>query len=158
MNNHIPSSREKGFTTYEGQLAHGLSLFKAPFYFAPPRPQLGVPGEGGLRRQGIGRARHPHQEPPHQVRRPRLLAHPEEHRAEDADEGHLAAASGSDPHRQPQALVDLQMKQKERPEDGVLMLPLFYLQVIIEHLKLVALIRQTHLEICFRTIELLICP
>lgn len=56
--------------------------------------QLGLPGEGGLRGHDSGRTRYSHQEPSHQVRRPRLLSHPEEHRAEDADEGHLAAPGG----------------------------------------------------------------
>lgn len=53
-----------------------------------------IPGEGGLRGQGRGCPRHPHQGPSDQVRRPRLLSHPEEHRSQDAEEGDLTAAGG----------------------------------------------------------------
>lgn len=81
------------------------------FFYA----QLGIPCEGRLRGQDCGRTRHPHQEPPHQVRRPRLLSHPEEHCAKDVDEGLLAAPGGQDPHRQPETLADLQIKHKREP-------------------------------------------
>lgn len=74
--------------------------------------QFSVSCEGGLRGQDSGRTRHPHQEPSHQVRGPRLLSHPEEHSAEDAEQGHLTAPGGQDPHRQPKTLADLQIKQK----------------------------------------------
>lgn len=73
--------------------------------------QVGVSCEGGLRGQDSDCARHPHQEPSHQVWRPRLLSHPEEHSAKDAEEGYLTASGGQDPHRQPKTLADLQIKQ-----------------------------------------------
>lgn len=86
--------------------------------------QLGVAGEGGLRGQDRGRTRHPHQEPLDQVRRPRLLAHPEEHRAEDAHEGHLAAPGGQDSHRQPKTLADLQIMCIKETQDRNLNVPI----------------------------------
>jgi len=103
----LPTANHSMFSPKSWQLC---VVFKAPGFV---HAQLGVPREGGLRRQDIGRTRHPHQEPPRQVRRPRLLSHPEEHRAEDADAGHLAAAGGSNPHRQPQTLADLQIKAEK---------------------------------------------
>lgn len=73
--------------------------------------QLGVSRERRIRGHDSDRARHPHQEPPYQIWRPRLFAHPEEYSAKDAKEGHLAAAGGQDPHRQPETVARLQMKR-----------------------------------------------